>query len=101
LYGDHPAIAFPELAAEVTTEVRLLWATQAELERHARQREVCYRRVDPAALARSLPGLAEVGGPALVATTPAKTPSSPASTGSRVSGGELERRLLLERSSSI
>jgi transposase len=68
LYGDHPAIAFTELAAEVTSEVRLLRATQAELAAHARQREACYRRVDPAALARSLPGLATIGGPALVAT---------------------------------
>jgi transposase len=31
LYGDHPAIAFTELAAEVTSEIRLLRATQAEL----------------------------------------------------------------------
>ena len=68
LYGDHPAIAFTELAAEVTSEVRLLRATQAELAAHARQREACYRRVDPAGLARSLPGLATVGGPALIAT---------------------------------
>jgi transposase len=68
LYGDHPAIAFTELAAEVTSEVRLLRATQAELNVHAGQREVCYQRVDPAALARSLPGLATIGGPALVAT---------------------------------
>jgi len=68
LYGDHPAIAFTELAAEVTSEVRLLRATQAELAAHARQREACYRRVDPAALARRLPGLATIGGPALVAT---------------------------------
>jgi transposase len=68
LYGDHPAIAFTELAAEVTSEVRLLRATQAELNVHASQREACYRRVDPAALARSLPGLATIGAPALVAT---------------------------------
>ena len=34
---------------------------------HAAERESCYRWVDPSALARSLPGLAEVGGPALVA----------------------------------
>jgi transposase len=68
LYGDHPAVAFTELAAEVHTEIRLLAATQAELERHAHQRERCYRRVDPSGLARSLPGLATVGGPALVAT---------------------------------
>jgi transposase len=68
LYGDHPAIAWQDLAAEVATEVRLLRATQAELDRHAGQREACYRQVDPAALARSLPGLATIGGPALVAT---------------------------------
>jgi transposase len=68
LYGDHPAVAFADLAAEVATEVRLLRATQAELARHAPQRQSCYRWVDPGALARSLPGLAEVGGPALVAT---------------------------------
>jgi transposase len=68
LYGDHPAVAFTDLAAEVQTEVRLLRATQAELDRHATQREYCYRWVDPLGLARSLPGLAQVGGPALVAT---------------------------------
>ena len=68
LYADHPAVAFQDLAAEVTTELRLLAATQAELDRHATQRESCYRWVDPAGLARSLPGLAEIGGPALVAT---------------------------------
>jgi transposase len=68
LYGDHPAIAFQALAAEVHSEVRLLRATQAELAAHAREREACYQRVDPAGLARSLPGLATVGGPALVAT---------------------------------
>jgi transposase len=68
LYADHPAVAVTDLAAEVATEVRLLRATQAELDRHARQREYCYRWVDPLALARSLPGLAQIGGPALVAT---------------------------------
>jgi transposase len=56
------------LAAEVATEVRLLAATQAELAAHATKREACYQRVDPAGLARSLPGLATIGGPALVAT---------------------------------
>jgi transposase len=68
LYGDHPAVAFTELAAEVQTEIRLLAATQVELERHARQRETCYRQVDPDELARSLPGFAEISAPALVAT---------------------------------
>jgi transposase len=61
-------VAFCDLAAEVHTEVRLLRATQVELDHHATQREYCYRWVDPLGLARSLPGLAEVGGPALVAT---------------------------------
>jgi transposase len=68
LYADHPAVAVTELAAEVQTEIRLLRATQAELDLHAHQREACYQRVDPAGLARSLPGMATVGGPALVAT---------------------------------
>jgi transposase len=68
LYGDHPAVAFADLAAEVATEVWLLAATQAELARHAPQREACYRWVDPGGLARSLPGFAEVGAPTLVAT---------------------------------
>jgi transposase len=37
LYADHPAVAFQDLAAEVTTELRLLAATQPELDRHATQ----------------------------------------------------------------
>jgi len=67
LYDAHPAVAFSDLAAEVATEVRLLRAVQAELAAHATERETCYRWVDPTALARSLPGVADVGGPALVA----------------------------------
>ena len=67
LYGNHPAVAFADLAAEVATEVRLLRAVQAELAIHAGERENAYRWVDPNGLARSLPGLAEVGGPVLVA----------------------------------
>jgi transposase len=67
LYDGHEAVAFEDLAAEVATEVRLLRATQAELARHAQEREATYRWVDPGGLARSVPGLAEVGGPALVA----------------------------------
>lgn len=68
LYADHPAVAFADLAAEVATEVRLLRATEAELATHAAERERCYRWVDPGALARTLPGVGDVGGPALVAT---------------------------------
>jgi transposase len=67
LYAGHPAVDCTGLAAEIATEIRLLRATCAELAAHAAQRETCYQAVDPAALARSLPGLAEVGGPALVA----------------------------------
>jgi len=67
LYGGHPAVAFADLAAEVATEVRLLRAVQAELANHAGERETAYHWADPTGLARSLPGLAEVGGPALVA----------------------------------
>ena len=67
LYDSNPAIAFADLAAEVATEVRLLRAVQAELTTHAAERETAYRWVDPAGLARSLPGLAEVGGPNVVA----------------------------------
>ena len=67
LYAGHPAADFTGLAAEVATEVRLLRATQAELAGHAAERENHYQQVDPAQLARTLPGLAEVGGPALAA----------------------------------
>ncbi len=67
LYAGHPAVAFADLAAEIATEVRLLRAVQTELTAHAAERESCYRWVDPAQLARSLPGVADVSGPALVA----------------------------------
>ena len=67
LYAGHPAVAFADVAAEIATEVRLLRAVQAELAAHTAERERCYRWVDPTGLARSLPGLADVGGPALVA----------------------------------
>ena len=67
LYGDHPAVAFTDLAAEIATEVRLLRAIEVELADHAAERETCYRCSDPSQLARSLPGLALVGGPALTA----------------------------------
>ena len=67
LYGDHPAVPYDELAAEVATEVRLLRAIQAELAVHAAAREQHYRHVDPGQLPRSLPGFAEISAPALVA----------------------------------
>ena len=67
LYAGHPAVAFADLAAEIATEVRLLRAVQTELTAHAAERETCYRWVDPTQLARSLPGVADVSGPALIA----------------------------------
>jgi transposase len=68
LYAGHPAVAFADLAAEIATEVRLLRAVQDELAVHAAEREAAYRWVDPLGLARSLPGVADISGPALVAT---------------------------------
>jgi hypothetical protein len=47
LYGDHPAVAFVDLAAEVATEVRLIRAIEAELSVHAAERETAYRWADP------------------------------------------------------
>ena len=64
---DHPAVALADLAAEVASEVRLLRAVTAELAAHAESREEAYRWADPGQLARSLPGLAEVGGPVAAA----------------------------------
>jgi len=67
LYAGDGAIAFSDLAAEVATEVRVLRATEAELALHTEAREQAYQKVDPEGLARSLPGIAEVGGPVLQA----------------------------------
>lgn len=67
LYAGDGAVAFTDLAAEVATEVRLLRAVEAELALHAEARERAYQKVDPEGLARSLPGIAEVGGPVLQA----------------------------------
>ena len=67
LYGDHPAVPYAELAAEVSTEIRLLRAIQAELALHATAREQHYLQVDPGQLARSLPGFAEISAPVLAA----------------------------------
>src|SRR5664280_404899 len=67
LYGEHPAVAYSDLAAEVGTEVRLLQAVRAELTGHAEARADAYRWTDPARLAASLPGLGEVGAPTVTA----------------------------------
>lgn len=80
LYGGHPAVAFADLAAEVASEVRLLRAVQTELAGHAAEREHAYRYTDLGALARSVPGLATIGAPALTACIgdAARFPSGPA-----------------------
>jgi transposase len=67
LYAAYPGMPFSDLADEILSEVRLLRATQAELARHGAHREDAYRWTDPGQLARSLPGLGEVGAPVLVA----------------------------------
>jgi transposase len=67
LYGEDPAVAFEDLAAEMASEARLLRAVLEEQRTHAKAREDAYAKVDPAGLARSLPGVAEIGGPVLVA----------------------------------
>jgi transposase len=67
LFQDHPAVAIQELAEEVKTEARLLKATETELALHAKDRANAYAAADPKGLARSLPGIGEVGAPNLVA----------------------------------
>jgi transposase len=80
LYGDSPAVAFNDLAAEVATEVRIIKMLRSELARHEPERERRYTAVDPDQLARSLPGVATIGAPALVACMgdPARFPSAKA-----------------------
>jgi transposase len=68
LYGEDPAVAYAEVAAELASEARLLRLLMAERDGHARAREEQYRKVDPSGLARSLPGVAVVGGPVVVAS---------------------------------
>ena len=67
LYAGHPAVVFADYAGEIATEVRLVRALEHELVSHTTAREDVYAKVDPAGLARSLPGVADIGGPALVA----------------------------------
>ena len=67
LYGDDPAVAYDDVAAELASEARLLHLLEAERKAHAAARETAYQKADPAGLARSLPGVATVGGPVLVA----------------------------------
>jgi hypothetical protein len=81
LYGDDPAICFDSLADEMATEIRLIRTLEAERDRHARAREDAYLQVDPAQLARTLPGIAEIGAPMLVAVmgNPDRFPTRPRS----------------------
>jgi hypothetical protein len=56
-----PMTQLSDLAAEVV----VLWRAPAdEAAHHATDREDAYRQVDPRRLARSLPGVGELGGPA-------------------------------------
>ncbi|GAC1602384.1 MAG: hypothetical protein NVS3B21_30550 [Acidimicrobiales bacterium] len=68
LFGDDPAVPFAAVAAELPSSARLLRAAEAEHDAHAAAREHHYRLVDPDQLARSLPGVAAIGGPVLVAS---------------------------------
>ena len=67
LFGTESGIAFDDVAAEIASEIRLWRACQHELAAHETAREDHYRIVDPLALARSLPGIKEAGGPVLTA----------------------------------
>ena len=67
LYAGHSAVVFTDYAAEIATEVRLVRALEHELAVHTTKREDAYAKVDPAGLARTLPGISDIGGPALVA----------------------------------
>lgn len=63
LYADTDAVPFAGLAADLATEIALLEALEAARAPHQRRREALYLQVDPDALARSVPGIAEKGGP--------------------------------------
>lgn len=63
LYGVTDAVPFAALAADLTTEIALLEALEAARAPHEHRREQLYRQVDPTMLARTLPGIADKGGP--------------------------------------
>ena len=67
LYGDSSVVAWADLADVLAGEIRLLRAAEAELARHTDARERAYQTVEPDGLSRSLPGVADVGGPMLAA----------------------------------
>ena len=66
------------MTLQVKTEARLLETTEAELALQAKDRAKAYASADPKGLARSLPGIGEVGAPNLVA---AVGPGASATTG--------------------
>jgi transposase len=67
LHEGSTAVAWEDLAEVIASQIRLLRATEAELARHTGAREAAYRRVEDDELTRSLPGIAEVGGPMVTA----------------------------------
>lgn len=67
LFGDDPAVAFDAIAAELASEARLLRLLVDERDAHETAREAAYLRVNRAQLALSLPGIAAVGAPIVVA----------------------------------
>jgi transposase len=68
LYGLDPAVPFDAVALELASEAARWRLAEDELKRVTRMREQTYLRTDPEQLARSLPGIAKVGGPLLVAS---------------------------------
>lgn len=68
LYGLDPAVPFDAVALELASEAARWRLAEDELKRVTRMREQVYLRTDPDQLARSLPGIAKVGGPLLVAS---------------------------------
>lgn len=78
LYDGDPSMAYEDHAAEIMTEVALLGAYRTQLALHEKAREAAYLAADPKQLARSLPGVAEVGGPVLTALVgePSRFPSA-------------------------
>lgn len=63
LYEGHEAMAYEDHAGEIRTEVALLHAYEVQLALQEKAREEAYLQADSQQLARSLPGVAEVGGP--------------------------------------
>lgn len=67
LFGSDPAVPFADIGAEIACQARIMAVLVTEQQTHAKAREDAYAAVDPLQLARSLPGVAAIGGPVLVA----------------------------------